>query len=312
MGDIKRVLVIKLGALGDILLAEGALRDIRAHHAGAHIAVLTRWPFSALLARCPWVDEVLADDHHPRWRLDAMWRLRNTLRAGRFDIAYDLQNSRRSKFYLRNLLGHRDGLALQTPLSAKQQVSKSLPVLQRHLVQLTNAGITATHVTEPRADWMRTSVETLLEDAGITTPFVVLLPGSSSRGAAKRWPHYAELAARLHARGLLPVTVPGPEELGVFSGFPGVELRAADGRALSLYALAGVLGHATAVVGNDSGPTHLAANLNVPGLALFGSTPAQATRTGIGRGSIRVLVSPAFDGLDAAVVESALLDVLNP
>ncbi|MFP3435778.1 hypothetical protein SB781_39120, partial [Paraburkholderia sp. SIMBA_061] len=36
-----RVLVIKLGAFGDVLLADGALRDIRAAHPGAEIAVLT-------------------------------------------------------------------------------------------------------------------------------------------------------------------------------------------------------------------------------------------------------------------------------
>lgn len=313
MSAAERILIVKLGALGDILLAEGALRDVRAHHPDAHIAILTRRPFASLLARCPWVDEVLIDDNRPRWRLDAMWRLRRRLREGRFDLAYDLQNSRRSAFYLRTLLGNQapwSGHGPGCPLPHRHPAPKSLPVLQRHAGQLTDAGIAVARTMEPAADWMCEPVDALLRAAGIVPPFVVLLPGSSARGAAKRWPHYAELAARLHARGMLPVTVPGPDELGQFSGFPGVELRAADGRALDLYALAGVLRHASAVVGNDSGPTHLAASLGRPGLALFGTTPEQAIRTCLGRNRMRTMVASSFHGLDAEVVESALLDEL--
>lgn len=89
-----------------------------------------------------------------------------------------------------------------------------------------------------------------------------------------------------------------------------MELRAADGRALDLYALAGVLRHASAVVGNDSGPTHLAASLGRPGLALFGTGIAQAERTCLNRNRIRTMIAPDFHGLDAEAVESALLDGL--
>lgn len=53
MSDVERILIVKLGALGDILLAEGAIRDVRAHHPEACISLLTRRPFAPLLARCP-------------------------------------------------------------------------------------------------------------------------------------------------------------------------------------------------------------------------------------------------------------------
>ncbi|MCX7556874.1 glycosyltransferase family 9 protein [Xanthomonadaceae bacterium JHOS43] len=304
-----RILVIKLGALGDILLAEGAFRDIRTRHPDARISILTRRPFKSLLVHCPWVDEALVDDNRPRWRLDAMWKLRKLLRARRFDLVYDLQNSRRSAFYLRTLLGNRVPSAGMPP---KRLVppNKHLPVLERHARQLVAAGTPVTHTPHPGADWMVTEVGELLAANGIRPPYVVLLPGSSARGAAKRWPHYAELATRLHERGLMPVTVPGPDELDQFDHLPGVSLRTAEGRALDLFALAGVLRHASAVVGNDSGPTHLAANLNVPGIALFGTDARQAERTRLGRGRMRTLVAPGFDGLDAEAVESELLETL--
>lgn len=142
-------------------------------------------------------------------------------------------------------------------------------------------------------------------------PFVVLLPGSSARGSAKRWPHYRELAARLQARGLTPVTVPGPAELDAFDDLAGISLRRHDGGALDLPTLAGVLQAAAAVVGNDSGPTHLAANLGVPGLALFGTDAAQAARTCLGRGAVQVLAAPGFTNLGAEQVERALVPLVR-
>lgn len=305
----ERVLVVKLGALGDILLAEGALHDIRERHPGARISVLTRRPFAPLLGRCPWIDEVIVDENCPRWRLDAMWRLARRLRSGRFDRAYDLQNSARSAFYLRRLLGGAvpwSGFGPGCPLPLRHPAPKSLPVLERHASQLADAGLQVRHARGPGADWMCEPAEPLLTAAGVTAPFVVLLPGSSARGAAKRWPHYRELAERLLARGLVPVTVPGPAELGDFADWPGVELRAADGGAVDLYRLAGVLRRAAAVVGNDSGPTHLAASLGLPGVAVFGTDAEQAARTCLGRGRMRTLVSPGFRGLDAEAVDVAL------
>lgn len=314
MSTTTRILIIKLGALGDILLAEGALRDLREHHPKTHISILTRRGFAPLLARCPWVNDVIIDENRPRWRLDAMWHLRSRLLEGCFDLAYDLQNSRRSTFYLRTLLGNGvpwSGHGSGCPLPNRHPAPKSLPVLQRHAGQLFDAGVTVQHTMQPAADWMCDPVDALLEASGVTSPFVVLLPGSSLRGASKRWPHYRELAARLQARGILPVTVPGPDELGQFVDLPGVELRAADGGALDLHALAGVLRQASAVIGNDSGPTHLAANLGIPGLALFGTSAEQARRTSLERNQMRTLISPGFENLSADVIEAALLKDLT-
>ena len=92
------ILVIKLGALGDIVFADGALQDIRAQHPGANITLLTRGGFAPLMRRCPWVDTVIADENAPRWRLDRMLELRHRLAKGSFKQVYDLQNSRRTRF----------------------------------------------------------------------------------------------------------------------------------------------------------------------------------------------------------------------
>ncbi len=299
----EHILVVKLGALGDILLAEGALRDIREQHPRARISVLTRRAFAPLLAICPHVDAVIEDDNAPRWRVDAMWKLARRLRGENFSRAFDLQCSARTRFYLRHLLHRR--------FPPGSEPDKSQPVLRRHEAQLDAAGLLPVHVKEPRADWICADVSAVLRDAGIAAGYIVLLPGSSVRGASKRWPHYPELAQRLVDAGQLPVTVPGPDEAEAFARLPGICLRHRDGRVLGLRELAGVLHGALAVVGNDSGPTHLAASLGVPGLALFGNTPEQAARTCLERGRMRALVAPGFDGLDAAMVARELLSGLR-
>jgi ADP-heptose:LPS heptosyltransferase len=62
-------LVIKHGAFGDLIQADGALRDIRAAHPGWEIVLLTTPPFRRLMERCPHVDRLLIDRRAPLWRL---------------------------------------------------------------------------------------------------------------------------------------------------------------------------------------------------------------------------------------------------
>ncbi len=304
-------LAIKLGALGDLLLTLGALEDIRAAH-GPPLVVLTRRPYLPMLERCPWVDATLTDPALPRWRPDGWWRLWRELRSWRFRRVYDLQNSRRSASYRRLLLRGMPSFTLppDTLLPPDGRRARLLPAPERLALQLARAGIEPRHTLSPRLDWLCAPVATLLEAAGITGPYLVLLPGSSRRHAAKRWPYYRELAARLAAARFSVVTVPGPEEPEIAGDWPGIVLRA-SGRPLDLFELAGVLAGARAVVGNDSGPTHLAALLGRPGLALFGAASPPPERTGIDRHRLRVLRVGALPTLSASAVFEALLAQLD-
>lgn len=296
------LLVVKLGALGDLLLADGALRDIRAHHAGERVVLLTRRPFAALMARCPHVDEVIVDDNAPRWRLDRMAALARTLRAHGFAHACDLQNSRRSAFYRRWLL---PGVPWSTGESASGRGAAATPVLERHAVQLAAAGIAPDRTRAPYPDWVAQPLPDAIA-ARLRPPYAVLLPGASARHPGKRWPGYAALAPLLEADGLQVVSVPGPDEMAALDAMPG-EVLLDDGRPLSIPLLATLLRGARLVVGNDSGPTHLAAHLGCRGLALFdgrGNPPAQ---TGILRPPrFAALSATPLSSLDPGAVHEAL------
>ncbi|WP_421860303.1 glycosyltransferase family 9 protein [Parvibaculum sp.] len=132
-GDAKRILVIKHGAFGDVIQAEGALRDIRENHPDAFIAVLTMKPYRTILTHCPHVDEVIVDERAPRWRIDRMRALRTKIRARGFDMIYDLQNSKRTAFYFRwmlknaPLVRHRSGMQPPAPRKRAEENPHTRP-----------------------------------------------------------------------------------------------------------------------------------------------------------------------------------------
>lgn len=275
--DARRILVIKHGAFGDVIQAEGALRDIRENHPDAFIAILTMRPYRAMLERCPHLDEVLVDERAPRWRLDRMLALRRRLRDAKFDMVYDLQNSSRTSFYFRWMLKdcRWSGTAKGCSHPHRAHNPKKIRTLDRLAGQLADAGLTLRHTQAPDVTWLADDVSTLLEQAGVTKPYIVLIPGCSLRHPQKRWPHYAALAEKLIASGHEIVLAPGPDEVNLARAIPGICIEKTNWTAL-----AGILKRARFVIGNDTGPSHLAAHLGTPGLALFG-THMPAERTGI-------------------------------
>lgn len=99
---------------------------------------------------------------------------------------------------------------------------------------------------------------------------VALHPGAGS--PAKVWPGFAALARRLEASGIPVIVTAGPADAAVVARVveAGELGEARVARDLGLAGLAALVEAARAFVGNDSGPTHLAALVGCPTLALFG------------------------------------------
>lgn len=265
------VLVIKLGALGDVVLALGPLAAIRRHHAGERVTVLTTAPYAAFLAASPWVDDVMIDDR-PGWtRPLAVLALRRRLRAGRFARVYDLQTSDRSSFYFR-LMGRPrpewSGIARGCSHRHADPARDRLHTIERQRGQLAMAGIA--DVPAPDLSWVRADIARL----GPRAPYAMLAPGGAAHRPEKRWPaeRYGALARALVARGMTPVLVGTTAEADAIAAIRSACPEAVDlaGRT-NLMELAAVARGAALAVGNDSGPMHMAAVAGRPAVVLFGA-----------------------------------------
>lgn len=293
----EKILVIRHGAFGDIVQTDGALRDIRAHHPGAEIVLLTTPPFRKLLARCPHVDRLAIDERAPFTQLGKFLALRRALRAEGFSRVYDLQSSGRTKNYRRFLLP-------QAEWNDNRDFN-GRPVRECYKLQLERAGVKATHAMDPDVSWMADDMSAFLASEGVKPGYVFLIPGCAAKHPQKRWPYYADLARELVARGYQVVTAPGPDEIELCKSIPGITLLGPKGF-LGWFELAGVIKSAAFVVGNDTGPSHVAACLDRPGLVLFGSHTS-AARTGILRDEFRAIEVGDLKDLPVQQVLEAIL-----
>ncbi len=272
------ILIIKLSALGDLVQADGAIRDIRNFHPDDHLTVMTTPPYRRYMERCPWVDEVLIDPRAPRYHLPKMLSLRRQLRK-QFERVYDLQQVGRTRFYYRFLFPRSWWLGDAQGCEVFLQRPDDVCAADHFYNHLQLASITPTHTLHCDVTWMTERVDDLLISHGVEPRFVLLIPGASAGHAGKRWPRFTELAERLLEHDIQPVTVPGPADMEQCRTMSGKMLVTEDGY-LDYFALAGVAQRAAFVIGNDTGPTHIAAHLGRPGLALYGGHTAPHT-TGI-------------------------------
>ena len=296
-----RVLVIKHGALGDIVLAFFSFAAIRAAHPAADITLLTTAPFAPFLAASPWFDDVEIDTRPSPWNLPGLLRLRRQLAD--FDLVYDLQTSSRSSRYFA-LAGRPrwSGIAAGCALPHANPNRDTMHTRERLAEQLVCAGIAA--LPAPDFAWLQTDISRF----DLPPEYAVLAPGAAPHRPEKRWPaaSFAVLAAQLK----LPAVI-----IGTAAETPlATTIRAAAPTArnltgqTSLTELATVIAGARLAIGNDTGPMHLASAFNVPSLVLFGgaSDPAlTAPRTPDG-GWPSILRAPDLAALPVARVLAAL------
>ncbi|HYC15363.1 MAG TPA: glycosyltransferase family 9 protein [Stellaceae bacterium] len=261
-----RILVIKLGALGDIVQALGPMAAIRRHHADARIVLLTSEPFAEFLGRSPYADEVWIDDRPRHLNLLSILRLRRRLIGGGFARVYDLQTSDRSSFYHRLMgPGARPDWSGVAPGASHRHMGSErerMHTLDRQREQLRIAGIA--EVPPPDLSW----IEADLRGFGLPERYAVLVPGGAPHRPEKRWPieRYQALAALLERRGVAPVTIGGAAERALGAAIPA----ARDLTGHTSFAEVAAIGRrALWAIGNDTGPMHLLVAAGAPATVLY-------------------------------------------
>ena len=266
----ERILVIRLGALGDLVLCFQAFADIRKAHPDADIALLTTDSFIAFGLQMPWFDKVLMDRRAPAWRLDRWWQLLHQVRAFAPTRIYDLQGKLRQTI-LYGLLGGPVGPEWSgaAPLCHLPRLWPPVPGMHFTdfaAAQLQKAGINTGTVVN--TSWL----EGGLEGFEFSQRYALLIPGCAPGRPYKRWPvdHYAALANILYKDGIAAVAIGAEHDVSVVREIKSVAGHVIDlcGRT-NLKQVASLAREAVIVIGNDTGPTHLAAAVGARTLALM-------------------------------------------
>ncbi|HEV2198564.1 MAG TPA: glycosyltransferase family 9 protein [Bryobacteraceae bacterium] len=307
-----RILVVRLSSMGDVIHALPAAATLKQSFPGCRLSWLIRPRWAPLLEGNPFVDEVIPLDRS----LGAALHSIPLLRRARFDLAVDFQGLIQSAVIAaaagaRKLVGFGTGAVREKP--AAFFYSATVEPNAAHVVDRNLELAAAVGASQAVRDFPLPQGHP--EGSLPGREFVLASPFAGWR--SKQWPleFWSELAARVD----LPIVLNGPlsaarelsEIAGVFlhaSGIPG---------------LIDATRKATAVIGVDSGPLHVAAALGKPGIALYG--PTDPARNGPYGGSIRVLRAegavtdyhrreepdPSMRALTPEIAAQALTEVLE-
>jgi len=318
--EAKRVLIIKLSALGDFVMALGGIEAVRKFHPGAEITLLTT-PFLREFAEaCPYIDVVQTNGRPSGIR--GNYALLRDISKSRFDIVYDFQTSNRTNSYWKFL---KRIPQFKTPLWSGavegQKLFHAAPLrhtmhpVDRIADQLRYAGHVIPPASQPvpNLSWVRTSLGDTpdLQPAHFDLPekYTLLIPGASAHRSAKRWPEeqYAALSSQLLERGITPAIIGGPSEKDIAAEIAKQEPRTENlvGRT-SLFQIVTLAERAVLVIGNDTGPMHMSTLAGAKGVALFAtdeSDPRQACPRGA---PVKTVYAPRADGISVERVVKAV------
>jgi ADP-heptose:LPS heptosyltransferase len=300
----QNILVVKLGAFGNIILSLAAFAAIRRHHAGARISVLTSETYAGWLRTFPYFDDVMVDPRPRWWDVSGLRRLARMLADGQFSRVYDLQTSARSSRYFHLFPAkHRpewSGIAFGCALPDRDPRRNVLHDTERQQGQLRQAGISVFPPVD--LSWCRGDAARF----SLPPDFALLVPGSSPNRLAKRWPaaHYQALAERLAEWGIRSVVIGSAAEKRLAADIPA----AIDLIGQTSFAdLADLAREARFAVGNDTGPMHLIAAAGCAAVTLFSndSNPSQCAPRGRWA---RILQRPNLADLPVEAVLESLPD----
>jgi heptosyltransferase-1 len=289
----RRILLVRLSAIGDIIMATPLIQAFRRTYPDARLTWLVQPEARDVLAANPALDEVMV---WPRAEWSRLWRERRyltltrafagfvrELRARRFDLAVDIQGLMKSALWVRLSgapqrigLDSREGSdRLMTAVVRAPGGSKHIGAEYRHLARTLELDSGAFDMDIALSPEDEAFAARFRSEHGLEARYAVLCPFTTrpqKHWVEDRWP---ALAVRLHRElGLDCVLLGGPRDAEAGARIAG----AAAGRiasaagATSLRQAAALIRDAALLVGVDTGLTHAGIAFGVPTLALFGST----------------------------------------
>jgi heptosyltransferase-2 len=288
--QMNKILVVAPSWVGDCVLMQPMLQRLAQRHPGVQIDVLAPPWTEKLLRQIPEVGEILINPFpHGALQLGARRALGKRLRANSYDQAIVLPNSLKSA-----LVPWFADIPLRTGFTgemrygllndARKLDKHKLPLMVERFAALAEERDTdiVRPVPAPKLQASDAQRQAALAKSGLTLdkPVAVFCPGAEY-GPAKRWPahYYAELAQRLRNKGYAVWLIGSPKDKEVADKIVALgnePCRNLCGTTDLTEAIA-LISCAKLVVSNDSGLMHIAAALDIPMLAIFGSSSPQFT-----------------------------------
>ena len=278
---MKHILVIKHGALGDMVQAVDAFASLRVSFAQAHICLMTGPIFARLFSASDWFDDIFIDSRQPAWHLMQSYHIRHFLRK-EWDMVIDLQCSHRTSHYHKMTRKGTDWYGIAQGCSHPMPDFTGIHNRERMLTAVVMAG----------ADKQTASLRFLTDQplssviaSDLPHSFCLFFAGSSLAKPSKRWPskHFSALARQALSKGITPLLCGTSTDRAVNLAIKKAVPAALDLTSMTSIAdLAILASRAKFSLGNDTGPVFLAARTDSPCLMLMGSDthPALSAPTG--------------------------------
>lgn len=274
------ILVIKHGALGDIILATAAFKAIREEHPQAHIVLLTTKGYAELVAQTPYFNEIWVDSKPKPFQREAIKRLRTILNSYRWEWVYDLQASSRTTFY--QWLLKRPWPSISNASRWSSHPRPHYNVKQHALANLSDQlAVAGLAIGNPDISWLKGDVSLF----ALPKYYVLIVPGGAAHRPGKRWPaeQYAALAQELVTKGVTPVLIGSTAEEDVLKSIAARVPHTINlcGKT-TIPQLAELARGASIAVGNDTGPMHVIAATGCPSTVIFSheSNPVRSAPVG--------------------------------
>lgn len=282
---MRGTLIVGPSWVGDLVMAQPLVARLHAEAPDRPIDVLAPEWVRGLVARMPGVSECITSPfRHGEFALRARWRLGRELARRAYRQAIVLPNSAKSALVpwfagIPQRTGFRGEFRFGLLNDIRPLDRVLTPRLVDRFAQLAGAGARApAPVLTSSAEQQRDTLRAL--DLTRDRPIACLCPGAEY-GPAKRWPeaHFAATARDLHSKGFAVWLLGSPKDRPVaetIAAAAGPEALVLAGRT-SLEQVVDLLAMADLVISNDSGLMHIAAALDRPQIALYGSSSPEYT-----------------------------------
>ncbi len=285
---IKRILIRSTNWVGDAIITTPAIRAVRKNFPEAKISLLAKPWVAPIFYNNPYIDNILIYDAAGKHKgLSGILRLSKELRKEKFDLAILFQNAFEAALTailagIPNRLGYNSDARnlLLTHCICLTPAMKRLHQIDYYLGILEGASLKSDgrHLTLVVTDNERKQANAILSKHGITgkNRLIGINPGAVF-GSAKRWfpERYAALSVKLRKYSGAEIAIfggPGEKALGQYvSELMGSRCINFCGKT-SLREAVALIERCQLFITNDSGLMHVAAALDTPQIAIFGST----------------------------------------